>query len=488
MPSETLPKAKGGGPFRLLKYFIVSAFVVITVVTFLLVTFLYTRSVNTLLKGAENYARLLAENLNYNIYIGFYGPLKARGVPVDLRKWDQFGSLDSLIKDFTYGLKIRRIKIIDKQRKIIYSTEYDLIGKYEPGSSAIDQAVNGKDLTLIEHEKGASGFWYSSCVTDTYFPLREVSGNFWMLGNIYGVIQITQDVTDQYLNVQRSIVVVILFAVGSMVFLFIMLTLIVRRGERILLERARDQRKLEEKLQQSEKLASIGQMVATIAHEIRNPLGIIRSSAQVLAKADNPDPTRVRKLSGVIMEEASSLSNILTDFLEFARPRSPSMKNIDVLEVIARLRNNLGQETQDRGIEWFDTSLNGTEPNVQGDPELLYRAFLNVTMNAFEAMEDGGKFGISIAWDDYMVRVDFIDNGHGIKEEDLPKIFTPFFTTHEMGTGLGLSVVHNIVTAHGGEIAVKSEAGQGAVFSILLRPADSRSQNYSGSEETRSRK
>ena len=188
------------------------------------------------------------------------------------------------------------------------------------------------------------------------------------------------------------------------------------------------------------------------------------------------------------MEEASSLSNILTDFLEFARPRSPSMRNIDVLEVIARLRNNLGQETQDRGIEWFDTTLNGTDSNVQGDPELLYQAFLNVTMNAFEAMEDGGKLGISIASDDSMVRVDFIDNGHGIKEEDLSKIFTPFFTTHEMGTGLGLSVVHNIITAHGGEISVRSEAGQGAIFSILLQPGDSLSRDNSGSRETRSRK
>ncbi len=488
MPSDTLPKVKGGGPFRLLKYFIVSAFVVITVVTFLLAAFLYSRSVNTLLKGAENYARLLAENLNYNIYIGFYAPLKARGIPMDLRKWDQFGSLDSLIKDFTYGLKIRRIKIIDKQRKIIYSTEYDLIGKYEPGSSAIDQALNGKDLTLIEQERGTSGFWYSTCLTDTYFPLREVSGNFWMLGNIYGVVQITQDVTDQYLHVQRSIIVVIIVAVGLMLFLFIMLTLIVRRGERILLERARDQKKLEVKLQQSEKLASIGQMIATIAHEIRNPLGIIRSSAQVLARADNPDLSRVRKLSGVIMEEASSLSNILTDFLEFARPRSPSMRNIDVLEVIARLRNNLGQETQDRGIEWLDTALNGSDSNVQGDPELLYQAFLNVTMNAFEAMEDGGRLEISISSDDSMVRVDFIDNGHGIKEEDLSKIFTPFFTTHEMGTGLGLSVVHNIITAHGGEISVRSKAGQGAVFSILLQPGDSRSRDNSDSGEMRSRR
>lgn len=115
--------SNSGGPFRLLKYFFLSGFAVIAVVTFLLGAFLYSRNVDTLLKSAENYARLLAENLNYNIFIGFYAPLKARGTKMDLRKWDQFGALDSLIKDFTYGLKIDRIKIIDRSRKIVYSTE-----------------------------------------------------------------------------------------------------------------------------------------------------------------------------------------------------------------------------------------------------------------------------------------------------------------------------------------------------------------------------
>jgi signal transduction histidine kinase len=462
----------GGGPFRLLKYFIISGFAVIAIVTFLLGAFLYTRNVDTLLRSAENYARLLAENLNYNIYIGFYAPLKTRGTPMDLRKWDQFGALDSLIKDFTYGLKIQRIKVIDLQRKIAYSTEYDLIGKYEAKNSAVDEAAGGKDTTLIRQERGSPTQWHANWLADTYYPLRESTGNYWMLGNIYGVIQITQDVTDQYVALQRSIIVVILVAAGLMIFLFVMLTLIVRRGERILLEQGQEQKRLEEQLQQSEKLASIGQMVATIAHEIRNPLGIVRSSAEVLAKKTNPDPSKIQKLSRIIVEEATRLSSILTDFLDFARPRSPNPKAIDVRDVIARVRNNLEEEIQARRIQWLDQQLNGVHPIIMGDSDLLYQAFLNVAMNALEAMKDGGTLTISVSQEASKIRVDFADDGHGIREDDLPKIFTPFFTTHEMGTGLGLSVVHNIIIAHGGEVSVRSREGGGAEFTISLPAED----------------
>lgn len=452
----------------MLKYFFLSGFAVIAVVTFLLGAFLYSRNVDTLLKSAENYARLLAENLNYNIFIGFYAPLKARGTKMDLRKWDQFGALDSLIKDFTYGLKIDRIKIIDRSRKIVYSTEYDLIGKYEPDNSAVDDALNGKDQTRVRQGPRSSSQWYGKWLADTYYPLREGTGNYWMLGAIYGVIEISQDVTDQYVNVQRSILVIMLVATGLMAFLFIMLTLIVRRGERILIERAARQKKLEEQLQQSEKMASIGQMVATIAHEIRNPLGIIRSSGEVLANKENPDPTRIKKLAGIIVEEASRLSLILTDFLDFARPRSPATNRVDIRDVLSKVRSHLEHEIQARGIKWSDYSGNGVDPIISGDSDLLYQAFLNITMNAFEAIHEGGMFKVSVSVEGSRIVVEFEDNGHGIKESDLPRIFSPFFTTHEMGTGLGLSVVHNIISAHNGEVSVRSEEGQWTVFRVSL--------------------
>ncbi len=469
-PTAKKSVAMGGGPFRLLKYFILSGFTVIAVVTLLLGAFLYTRSVDTLLKGAENYARLLAENLNYNIFVGFYAPLKARGLSMDLRKWDQFGALDSLIKDFTYGLRIDRIKIIDKNKKIVYSTDYDLIGKYEPENQAVDEALlNGKDQTKIRQGKRSATNWYGVWQADTYYPLREGTGNYWMLGAIYGVIQITQDVTDQYVNVQRYVVIILLVASGLMAFLFVTLTLIVRRGERILIERAEEQKLLEDKLQQSEKLASIGQMVATIAHEIRNPLGIIRSSAEVLANKANPDISKIKRFSNIILEEATRLSLILTDFLDFARPKSPASSPVDVRNIVARVRNILEHEIVSRKVSWLETVEESEyEPIVLGDSDLLYQAFLNITMNAFEFMDEGGAFEITIQTEESTVRITFADDGHGIKKENLNKIFTPFFTTNQMGTGLGLAVTHNIVTAHNGEITVSSEEGEGAVFTIVL--------------------
>ena len=242
-----------------------------------------------------------------------------------------------------------------------------------------------------------------------------------------------------------------------------------RRGERILIERADQQKRLEEKLQQSEKLASIGQMVATIAHEIRNPLGIIRSSAEVLAKKANPDVSKIRKFAGIILEEATRLSIILTDFLDFARPKLPSSNPVDVKDVVTRVRNILEHEIVSRKILWSESSEESEYDSlILGDADQLYQAFLNIAMNAFESMDENGRFEILVQPQESFVKITFADDGQGIKKENLNKIFTPFFTTNQMGTGLGLAVVHNIITAHNGEISVFSEEGHGATFSIIL--------------------
>lgn len=461
------------GPFRLLKYFVFSGFFVICIVTILLSAFLYAGSVEALRQSAENYARLLAENLNYNVYNSFYAPLKAKGEKLDLADWQQFGNLDALIKDSTYGLKIDMIKLIDRNGKIVYCTDYDLIGQYDPAQSMVEEALTGNDTTMIERREDQNSIWGGKWLAISYYPLREGTAHWWMLGNIYGVIQITQGVTDQYSKVQRSVGIIILVSVLLMGFLFLVLIFIVRRGENILLERAKEEEKLSKRLQQHEKLASIGQMVATIAHEIRNPLGIIKSSGETLARTENPKPERIRKLAGVIVEEASRLSAILTDFLDFARPRAPNIRNMDIRDVLNRVRDNLGQEMESRSISWINRNNDNSEPFVvKADSDLLYQVFLNLAINAFEAIGSDGSIIINLHQDSEMTFIEFGDDGEGITQEDLSNIFTPFFTTHEMGTGLGLSVAHNIIEAHEGEINVISEPGKGTIFTITLPSGD----------------
>ncbi len=162
------------------------------------------------------------------------------------------------------------------------------------------------------------------------------------------------------------------------------------------------------------------------------------------------------------------MSLILTDFLEFARPRSPAVDNVDIRNVLHKVKSHLDHEIQARAIKWSDYVANSQDPIVTGDSDLLYQAFLNIAMNAFEAIEDGGFFKVSVTRENNSVIVEFEDNGHGIKDADISRIFSPFFTTHEMGTGLGLSVVHNIISAHEGEVSVTSEEGVWTIFRVSL--------------------
>ncbi len=173
------------------------------------------------------------------------------------------------------------------------------------------------------------------------------------------------------------------------------------------------------------------------------------------------------------MEEASRLSAILTDFLDFARPRAPHLRIMDVRDVLSRVRDNLGQEMESRSINWINKDNGNNGPIVvKADADLLYQVFLNLAINAFEAIGSDGSITINLYQDSDRTFIEFGDDGGGIKEEDLSNIFTPFFTTHEMGTGLGLSVAHNIIEAHEGEINAMSEPGKGTIFTITLPSGD----------------
>jgi len=219
-------------------------------------------------------------------------------------------------------------------------------------------------------------------------------------------------------------------------------------------------------IMQSEKLASLGQLAAGIAHEIRNPLGIISGSAETLLK--QKDPETQREMTQYIMEESERINAMISNFLHFARPKEPKLRDHDLVSLVSRTLQLITPEAKSRNVE-IVPKIPDEPLVVRIDPEQIQQALMNIAINALEAMPEGGLWSVSLSRngeDRVMIRLS--DTGPGISEDVLSRIFNPFFTTKDKGTGLGLSIAHTIVENHGGTIAVNTRPEKGTTFVINL--------------------
>jgi signal transduction histidine kinase len=169
----------------------------------------------------------------------------------------------------------------------------------------------------------------------------------------------------------------------------------------------------------------------------------------------------------IIIEESQRLNNIITDFLDFARPRQANFRPCDINDIINKNLSFLEPQIRDQEII-IHKAFNDHLPNVSADPDMLYQAFLNIFLNCFQAVGKNGSVTIVTESDTQTVTVSFADNGPGIDEDTVEKIWTPFFTTKDTGTGLGLGIVKNIIEAHNGTIRISNGKPSGAVVDIVL--------------------
>jgi two-component system NtrC family sensor kinase len=225
----------------------------------------------------------------------------------------------------------------------------------------------------------------------------------------------------------------------------------------------------EQQLIQSEKLASVGQLAAGVAHEINNPLGTILLFSDIMRKELPSDDPRRDDVT-MIIDEATRCKTIVSDLLNFARQNEVLAQTTDVNALLTDTIDEITiQPVFDhvKIVSQLDPSL----PDIQADPAQLREVFVNLMTNAAEAMDDGGSLTITTASaEDEMIKIAFLDTGYGIPEQNLSKIFTPFFTTKAIGkgTGLGLAIVYGIIKMHRGQIYVESEVGVGSTFTITL--------------------
>jgi two-component system sensor histidine kinase HydH len=228
----------------------------------------------------------------------------------------------------------------------------------------------------------------------------------------------------------------------------------------------RDMSLKDKQIMQAEKMAAIGELAAGIAHEIRNPLGIITGSAETVRKHDHP---KIRaEMVNYILEESKRINGLISTFLDFARPKEPKLVHCDLKEVLEKTLFLLSPKAKTMGIE-IKKEVPIQPILVSADPEQLRQAFMNLGVNALEAMPQGGVLRVKMTEgtkDGLFIQ--FSDTGKGIPREMRTKIFDPFFTTKEGGTGLGLFIAHQIITKHGGDIVFQGGETGGSIFTISL--------------------
>ena len=419
---------------------------------------------DVLMRNHENYALLLGENLNHQVFQNFVLPATIRFGKIRLREKKQSEWMDKIVKNTIHGFNIDMVNIYDTHKGVIaYSTNPELVGKKVKKSQGYQRAVKGENSSHFI--TGGNDLWGLGIEVKegekklrTYIPLRGFDPFSGKKGYILGVFELIQDLTKECRSIVKFQYLIVGLSVLIMGLIFLALILVVHKAEMIINKQTKERREFESQLNQAERFAALGQMCAGVSHEIRNPLGIIRSTAELMG--DMPQTEEARKrLSGVIVEESNRLNNIVTQFLDFAHPREPMFEDCYLEQILEKNLVALQPEL-DKGNISINNNLDGRSFKLKADTEMLYSAFLNIFINAIQSMEKGGSINLGIREEKDHYEIDIADTGCGISKKDLTNIFNPFFTTKVKGSGLGLSIVKNIIEGHNGSIHIESKEGE----------------------------
>ena len=434
----------------------------VVLLTSLALSFFISNSARqTLMQRQEEFATLLAKNLNNQIFQRFAVPTILEYGRIALRQEQQYQRLDSVVKSVIEGLPVDRLRVYDFSHVVAYSTDAGEIGKKGIAPLGLEKVLGGVTPKPVIHSQFPLWQVPFRLPLDpgvfqlrVLFPLRGDSYRIGSQSPVLGVLELTQDITSDYVQVLVFQCIIVVMCLLSSAILFALLLVIIHRAERVLTERMQKNRQLEKEIQSTERLVSMGRVVASIAH------------AELLQRrADKVDKGTVRLLQA-IYDESVRLSQTVNDFLDYARPRQPRQDPVELELVIDQILAFVEGEFGRSGVglkKNFEEDL-----WVLGDKDLLYRAFYNVLANAQQALDMGGTIDIHVFRRDDRAVLDFTDSGKGFDPETLPHLLEPFFTTKEGGTGLGLPIVKSIIESHGGTIELSNAEEGGARVEVTL--------------------
>ncbi|HWR02993.1 MAG TPA: ATP-binding protein [Humidesulfovibrio sp.] len=471
-------------PLQFVKVLTWTFLILILGTNLMLSVFLSKHAERVLLEKQKEFGLLLAENVSHQIFTRFTLPTIIGYGQISLRVPDQFARLDQVVRTTIHSFHVQEVRIYDPELRVTYSTDPNLVLRTGLAGEGVKRALTHDEpsFELFSKISGFSALFKiemrpGSVVMRGFTPLR-MERNFGpgAKNPIMGILEFSQDITDDYMAVVNFERLVYSSSLITSMVLFSLIISILRRVDRISAERQAEKEKLMAELHQQEKLAGMGRMVAGVAHEIRNPLGIIQSSAELVlkkAKADNHPHTRIIE---AIYDESRRLSRTVNDFLDYARPRQPRQDEVDLCRILEQACVFLERECEDRGIRLVRACPEGT--SVRGDRDLIYRAVYNVLGNAMQAMPQGGTIQVDVraqqdgdaaeAESGPRLTLAVRDSGPGFDLKNLDKLKDPFFSTKDTGTGLGLAIVTSIVESHGGAVTLKNHPEGGAVVELTL--------------------
>ncbi len=466
-------KRDGLLPFELVKYFAFTALVALLLSSFALSWMISNNARNVLLQRSEAYSKLFADNLNRQVFVQFVLPTVVRYGRIALSEEKQYRRLDQIVRNITRGMRIDSVTIFDAgENRISYSTQSELMGKLDMGGLEYHKALEGESTTVLI--TGGSllsllpGMPEVFGTLRTFVPFHQEDRQGARTGEIMGVVEITQNLADDLEAIIKLQARIIVFSLLIMGILFFILSLIVVKANRIVERRAAERISLEEQLNEAQRLASLGKMVATVSHEIKNPLGIVRSTAEILRKRISKVAPGNEQLAHIIVEETTRLDTIVREFLDFARPLDAAKKMGSLNSVVERVLHFMESEFDAKKIH-LEVSL-GNVPDIELDSEQIYQVVFNIVFNAIQAMDQDGTLSVHTVVEDVegVVKLQVSDTGVGIAADKLEQIFTPFYTEKNRGTGLGLAIAKSIVDKHDGHIQVRSTLGEGSCFTLIL--------------------
>ena len=426
---------------------------------------------NVLLSRSQEYTFVFGENLSHQIFQQFVLPLALQNRRIAIQDPRQFSKLDEIVKNAIHGVEKTEVSIYSARSNLVsYSTINELMGQKDLAGEEYNKALQGESSSSFEIDGSLlnllPGNDRAYCLLRTYIPLRK-ERPFSSDESVMGVIEIVQDLSVELqtlLKLQGSIIATSVLIMSA---LFAVLSIIVARAELIIEARAAERRRLEEKLHHSERLATLGEMVASVSHEIKNPLGIVGSTAELLKRRIHKVAPGKEHLAQIIIDETERLDGIVREFLDFARPKNPELQDVAINDVLRRVTSFVKGDYEKVLVE-LDLQLADGLPWIKADFDQLYQACLNVLANGAQSMEEGGVLTVSSRQEEPWLVIEVRDTGCGMSEEEVGQLFSPFYTTKNRGSGLGLAIVKNIIDNHHGEVEVKSEEGVGTRFLIRL--------------------